>query len=77
MLLGYSVTIEISILILDLTRTGFSRITSAYVVKFTLEWYTCDKRQKANLFVGLGVSPLHLEIGTRIAIAHKQNDLWP
>jgi len=46
----YSTTVLYDILILFHPHTGFLRITSTYLVVFTLKWYTCNQRQKVYLF---------------------------
>ena len=71
------ITLHIYILILFRPRTGFSRISSAYLVVSTSECYTCDQHQRANFKLGLGVLPYHTKISTKTATADKRNHLWP
>ena len=59
--------VQIYILIQFCPRTGFLRISSAYLVVFTLEWYACDQCQKAILFVEVRCH------STKTATAYKQN----
>ena len=62
--------IIIYILILIRPRIDFSRISSAYLVVSTSEWYACDQLQRAKL---LRVVPFHTENCTKTATADKHN----